>query len=572
MAPLFRDRRTREFDIIAVQEPWKNPVRDTTHHPLRMEFELLYPNGPARTCIFVNKRIAPSSWAVTYHASDLCTLHLRAADNSNARGAIHIHNVYSPPRATGATSSLHELAAALREHPNDQHIVLGDLNLHHPLWTGPEYGHQDPEADELIHLLERFSLHLASPQAIPTFARNDAQTTIDLVFVTAGIIEHLVKCQVREDLQQDSDHIPVTTVVDLSPPRCPPEARPNWRSSDIAKLKRTFEEILPRITPLHSVEILENFTDSLVQTIKQAIDISTPPLQVSPRSIPGWTKECKEAQMETRRMCRVLQRTRSEEDWERYRSMRNRKGRLIQKALQQEHRTKIEAAATKENGIWRLAKWAQYRETDQSSHMPALRKPDLTYAEQPKEKLDTLREAFFPKHPQADLSDIEGFVYPQEVPWPDITEEEVRLAVQRAKPWKAPGPDGIPNGILQQLGPTMIPALTSLYNASLRLGHCPSHFRQSTTLALRKHNKDDYTDPKSYRPIALTNTIGKILESIIARRMSYLAERLHLLPQSHIGGRRDRSTEHAVHLLVETVHSAWNSADPRVATLLKPSH
>ncbi|KAF4311312.1 reverse transcriptase [Botryosphaeria dothidea] len=81
--------------------------------------------------------------------------------------------------------------------------------------------------------------------------------------------------------------------------------------------------------------------------------------------------------------------------------------------------------------------------------------------------------------------------------------------------------------------------------------------------------KDDYTDPKSYRPIALTNTIGKILESIIARRMSYLVERFDLLPQSHIGGRRGRSTEHAVHLLVETVHSAWNSAEPRVATLLQ---
>ncbi|EKG09193.1 Endonuclease/exonuclease/phosphatase [Macrophomina phaseolina MS6] len=264
MAPLFRDRRTREFDIIALQEPWKNPFRDTTYHPLKREFELLHFNGPARTCIFVNKRIAPSSWTVTYHTSDLCILHLKLANNSNAGGAVYIYNVYSPPRTTGASSSLYTLAAALRDYPTDQYIVLGDFNLHYPLWTGPEYSHQDREADELINLLERFSLHLASLPAIPTFARKDAQITIDLAFITAGILEHLVRCQVREDLQQDSDHIPISTVVDLSPSRRPPEARPNWRSTDTAKLRRTFEESLPPIKALRSIEVLENLTGALI--------------------------------------------------------------------------------------------------------------------------------------------------------------------------------------------------------------------------------------------------------------------------------------------------------------------
>lgn len=115
----------------------------------------------------------------------------------------------------------------------------------------------------------------------------------------------------------------------------------------------------------------------------------------------------------------------------------------------------------------------------------------------------------------------------------------------------------------------LTPMVTKLYNASLSLEHCPSHFRQSTTLALRKPNKEDYTDPKSYRPIALTNTVGKALEAIIARRISYLVECFNLLLQSHIGGRRGRSTERAMHFLVEAIQSAWNSVDPRVATLLQ---
>ncbi|SPO06934.1 uncharacterized protein DNG_09628 [Cephalotrichum gorgonifer] len=49
------------------------------------------------------------------------------------------------------------------------------------------------------------------------------------------------------------------------------------------------------------------------------------------------------------------------------------------------------------------------------------------------------------------------------------------------------------------------------------------HFRESITVVLCKEGKDDYTQSKAYRPIALLNTLGKALESIIASRLAYLA-------------------------------------------------
>ena len=51
-----------------------------------------------------------------------------------------------------------------------------------------------------------------------------------------------------------------------------------------------------------------------------------------------------------------------------------------------------------------------------------------------------------------------------------------------------------------------------------------------------KPGKGDYTQPKSYRPIALLNTIGKILDAIIARRISFAVEMHGLLPGEHMGG------------------------------------
>jgi hypothetical protein len=99
-------------------------------------------------------------------------------------------------------------------------------------------------------------------------------------------------------------------------------------------------------------------------------------------------------------------------------------------------------------------------------------------------------------------------------------------------------------------------------------GYCPQHFRRSTTVVIRKPGKDDYSIPKNYRPIALLSTIGKALEAIIAARISYLVEKHALLPQNHIvGGRRGRSCEHALYLLLEKIHAAWRAGYP-IATLL----
>jgi len=70
-------------------------------------------------------------------------------------------------------------------------------------------------------------------------------------------------------------------------------------------------------------------------------------------------------------------------------------------------------------------------------------------------------------------------------------------------------------------------------------------------VGLCKLGKDNYTTPKAYRPIALLNTIGKIMDAIIARRLSYLVEKYLVLSNMHMGGRKLRSMEHTLHMVVK---------------------
>jgi hypothetical protein len=43
MATLLRDPKTQEYDIVALQEPWRNPFISTTHNPIPHSFYLCFP-------------------------------------------------------------------------------------------------------------------------------------------------------------------------------------------------------------------------------------------------------------------------------------------------------------------------------------------------------------------------------------------------------------------------------------------------------------------------------------------------------------------------------------------------
>lgn len=47
-----------------------------------------------------------------------------------------------------------------------------------------------------------------------------------------------------------------------------------------------------------------------------------------------------------------------------------------------------------------------------------------------------------------------------------------------------------------------------------------------------------------------------------------MAETHQLLPQTHIGERKRRSTEHALHITIDKIHEAWNTGDGKVASPL----
>jgi hypothetical protein len=71
LIPLLQDPRIKEFDILAIQEPWRNPFIKTGYCPSDANFYLAYPpEHLARVCLYVNKRLHPNTWIITHQSAD----------------------------------------------------------------------------------------------------------------------------------------------------------------------------------------------------------------------------------------------------------------------------------------------------------------------------------------------------------------------------------------------------------------------------------------------------------------------------------------------------------------------
>jgi hypothetical protein len=119
---------------------------------------------------------------------------------------ITIFNIYNPnplppyDRLDGLPRGcmLPKLNNALRRMngPNHSTVVVGDFNLHHPRWGGPEARYNCRAAAEyLIEVTENNGLELGFEPGLITRPAKGAginPSTIDLSFITLNIIDHLI--------------------------------------------------------------------------------------------------------------------------------------------------------------------------------------------------------------------------------------------------------------------------------------------------------------------------------------------------------------------------------------------
>jgi exonuclease III len=282
MASLLRDPGIDDFDIIAIQEPWKNPYMATTHHPAKDRFRLCYPTGDAegqaRVCFFINKRIDQTKWRFEERTRDICSIaiNIDPTDDQQSRQLI-VHNVYNPPKTSNnRQSALSHVREALRHHQINKQVLLGDFNLHHPLWGGLNREVTDPESEDLIDIIGDFALHNTLPPGTVTYEEGRSQSTIDLCLVTTGLIEQVIKSEVNRSLDHDSDHLPISTTLDLTVQCLEKKPRKDWRRLNEKLYTKALRRSLPPLRRPLTKAALDSYTAEVTAAIQDAIHEAVP--------------------------------------------------------------------------------------------------------------------------------------------------------------------------------------------------------------------------------------------------------------------------------------------------------
>jgi len=146
-----------------------------------------------------------------------------------------------------------------------------------------------------------------------------------------------------------------------------------------------------------------------------------------------------------------------------------------------------------------------------SRAVSSLIKADGTYTESVNETMNILLDTFVPLDPSQTAISAYGPIE-RHIP---VTEEQVKKAIWRMKPSRAPGLDGVTAGILRKAWPVMKEAITDLMNRCLDSATFPDCWKTAKLVIIPKPGKKDTTSPKVYKPISLLPTISKALETLI---------------------------------------------------------
>ena len=118
---------------------------------------------------------------------------------------------------------------------------------------------------------------------------------------------------------------------------------------------------------------------------------------------------------------------------------------------------------------------------------------------------------------------------------------ELDDCLSRAKD-SASGRDDIHYQMLKHLPFETKEVLLEIFNHIFSTGSFPSLWREATVIPIPKPGKDN-SKPGSYRPIALTSCLCKIMERLINNRLVWYLESHNLITDYQAGFRKNRSTE-----------------------------
>lgn len=569
----------KSWDIILIQEPY---ITHLGHIRTPNGFTGVFPkdrlsnqDATVRSVIWVSSSLSSNSWkAVNIPGNN----DLTAIQVDSGLSKLTIFNIYNDCTHSANLTRLRSYMRTERDSilGDDNSYVMwcGDFNRHHPLWDRDEDDRLFTpqalrDASILIEMVANEGLEMILPKGEVTLKHmvTNLYSRPDNVWCSVELAHAVIRCDVDAYLQPPcTDHFPIVTILELPQVRTEPQLSRNFRMVDWEAFNECLQANLLEI-PLPGILETEediqlaakDLTVSIQRTIEDQIPLSKP----CPHSKRWWNSDLQSLKKKLNKLSTETMRQRAVPDHpshELRRQAAQEYGRAIVEAKRKHWMNFLEEAS--DSDLWTANRYLKDPIGDGGkARIPTLKVKEVDGTTREvstnTDKAEIFNKIFFP--PKPDTSSVpENFDYPNPLPPPPaIEKEQIRRQILSLSPYKASGPDGIPNVVLQKSLEFIEDYLKPLFQAVLRLGHYVDAWREFTTVVLRKPGKPNYEIPKAHRPIALLCTMAKVLTAIIAEDISYLVEKESLLPENHYGGRPGRMTTDAVHALTNKIKAAW---------------
>jgi len=454
---------------------------------------------------------------------------------------INIMNVYSDDQHT-AINLLAERAPILPACV----LMTGDFNCHSREWD-PSVPHHRTTAILLLDTAARLGLELTLPvNPRPTFLSHNVElrgSVIDLVFIKAS--ESLVQPRRLLEWQGPSDHIPLASKFSL------PSELEDFKRVSIAKGSDAETQFVEQLiggirgirleTPTSIAEV-DVMAQAVADVFSKAWSDNATEKRITRRSEPWWNDTCSETLLQYRD-------DKTPENWSTFRK-------ATRAAKRKFFDAKIEEIAKTNRRPWDLMEWVKGRK------LPPCEA--IQYNGQPCHTMPELWDALHNTYNSAadrpcDLSVLDELPDLPVREWASFSALELMEVLAACSSLSSPGPDHVTWVHLKKIiaEPQCLNVFIKLANACLTVGRWPKHFKESVSVIIPKPGKPSYSAPKAFRPIALLNTLEKLIEKMLSNRIQHDMIAYDIVDPNQFGGICQRSTEDAGLYLTHLVRTGW---------------
>ena len=570
----------KETLVVLIQEPWinKNKIHGFNEHNMDL-FYKIDSNAPPRTCIVTTKDIK-ATFMPQFSSRDVTTVLINIT-NGNTNEEIIFCSVYMPGEVMNKIPDETTREAINYSSTSGVPIIIGtDCNAHHDIWGSSNINRR---GELLLEYISTTDLDILNIGNQPTFVNRIRSEVLDITLATNKLSNRIKNWNVSQE-ETLSDHKEINFSINCDTPASTLYRNP--RNTDWSIFNKVLKSKLNRLDLLgdmFNTAMLENNVHRLTKALTGAFMCACPGRINTPKRNHWWNKELEKLKLETRKLYRIAKNSRGTptegEKWLSLRKSRNAYTREIRRAQSNAWINFCESI----EGATATSKLHKLLAKDPAKGPGILKTQNGDYTKSAEEAAKLLLDTHFPGNvpengtaqcrcvqcTDAELATLDSSIAANAAQHRNIISyERVKWALHSFDKYKSPGYDGIYPIMLQKGWNIIGKYIVDIYKACLTLGYVPNIWKEVKVTFIPKPGKDDYTSPKSFRPISLTSTMLKGMERIMDRHMKEVMNENSNIHKSQHAFQQGKSTETALHEIVSLAEDALTKKEYVVVTFM----